>query len=309
MAPFATEGAHFLMKRYVGLLAVIALAITGTVVASRKISTKTVEADRAEDIGRIKAEYLERVGWIRSNPDEKSYKDEVGTFLRWYFKEINDHRNRFGGKKDYDEYLDELAKRSDKDEEAKRAMYEHVKKTFDLLRTNYQPQWSATDKGMRLDIVSTQLVPGADPKVRYQIVLWGAQRQMREDNRTKRMVTSSSFNVTWKLYDEKGVLIGEMNAAGDPAMKVDWPERYISVFPPQMVFGHYDIDRFPEKTKTVEMVWNVASRAPTGGDVAATYTWKLDAPAEWKLGAGEEWKGAQESVRPEEEINPKKAQR
>jgi len=34
------------------------------------------------------------------------------------------------------------------------------------------------------------------------------------------------------------------------------------------------------------------------------FQWKGDAPAAWKLGAGETWKGAQESVRPEEEIDP-----
>jgi len=39
-------------------------------------------------------------------------------------------------------------------------------------------------------------------------------------------------------------------------------------------------------------------------DINAEYKWNLDAPAEWKLGVGETWKGAQESIRPEEEIDP-----
>jgi hypothetical protein len=36
----------------------------------------------------------------------------------------------------------------------------------------------------------------------------------------------------------------------------------------------------------------------------ANFVWKIDAPAEWKLKPGEKWEGAEESVRPAEEIDP-----
>ena len=42
----------------------------------------------------------------------------------------------------------------------------------------------------------------------------------------------------------------------------------------------------------------------SGGDIVAVYQWKGEVPAAWKMGAGETWKGAQDSIRPEEEINP-----
>ena len=71
---------------------------------------------------------------------------------------------------------------------------------------------------MRLDIVSAAVQSaGGQPKIRYELVLWGAQREMREDAKLKKMVTSVAFNVTWKCTDEKGKLKAEVNAPGDPA--------------------------------------------------------------------------------------------
>jgi hypothetical protein len=301
------------MKRYIGVIVAIIFVIVAISTASSKYSAKVEEAARQENAARIKSEYLERVGWIRSNPDEKSYKEEVTSFFRWYFNQINDHKNRFGGSAEFDEYLDELDKRAEKGGTQvadKKAYYEYTKKMFDQFRGgNYAPVWSGADKGMRLDVVSTTPIStGGQSQIRYQIVLWGAQRELREEGKgMKKMVTSASFNVTWKLYDEKGKLIGEMNAPGDPAMKVDFPERFVAEFPPQMVLGHFDIDLLPAEVKNVDILFNVNSRSQSGGDVASNYAWKLDAPAEWKLRPGEEWKGAQESVRPEDEINPDKS--
>ncbi len=300
------------MKRYLGIIVALGFVIFAIVFAFQKWSAKVEEASRDSSAARIKSEYLERVGWIRSNPDEKTYKDEVGTFLRWYFTQVNTHLNEHGGNRNFDDYLKDLERKSErggKEQQAadKKAYYAYTRKLFDLLKGgNYSPVWSATDKGMRLDVVSTDVVmAGGTPQIRFQLVVWGAQRELREESKNmKKMVTSASFNVTWKLTDEKQVLVGEMNAPGDPAMKVDYPERYIPEFPPQMVLGHFDIDQVPANVKTVDITFNVASHAGSGGEVAAVYNWKLDAPAEWKLHEGQEWKGAQESVRPTEEIDP-----
>ena len=171
----------------------------------------------------------------------------------------------------------------------------------------YAPVWTATDKGMRLDVLSSDVVMVlGQPQVRLQLVLWGAQRELTEDNnKRKKMVTSASFNTKWVLNDDKGKLIGEMQA-GDPSMKIDFPERFIAEFPPQMVLGHYDMDMVPANVTKMDITFTVGSRSASGGDANATYNWKLDVPSEWKLRPGEEWKGATVSERPEEEIDPSK---
>ena len=65
----------------------------------------------------------------------------------------------------------------------------------------------------------------------------------------------------------------------------------------------------PVPLKSVEIAFNISSRAQSGGTINAAYNWKLDVPAEWKMRPGQEWKGAQESIRPEEEIDPAKREK
>ncbi|XXF75097.1 hypothetical protein P2318_18675 [Myxococcaceae bacterium GXIMD 01537] len=303
------------MKRYFGIIVLVAGVLIASVMSYRTLSARTREAQRDADVQRLQRDYLERVGWMRANPDDKKYRDEVGPFFKSYFAKVAEHQGRFGGNKDFDAYLQELEKREAKGKEGKegrandrRAFYDYTRKVFDAMRAGkYEPTWTATDKGMRLDVLSSDVVMVlGQPQVRLQLVLWGAQRELTEDNnKVKKMVTSASFKTKWVLNDEKGKLVGEMEA-GDPSMKIDFPERFIAEFPPQMVLGHYDIDMVPANVSKMDITFQVASRAATGGDAAATYNWKLDVPQEWKLRPGEEWRGATVQERPEEEIDPSK---
>jgi hypothetical protein len=300
------------MKGTWGFILLLVAVVIGGAVVWKKYEKKTVEAARTADFDRIQKEYLERVGWIRSNPEDRSYRDEVGTFFRWYFKEINEHHNRFGGNKNFDGYLEEIEKRSERLTDAqvaeKKKVYEYVKETFERLRAgNYSPIFTATSNGLRFDIVSADVkMVGGEPKIHMPLVLWGAQRELREDSaRMKRMMTSATFAANWKLFDAKGKLYGEMNASGDPSNLVDWPDRFIQEFPAQVVLGQYEMDLLPAEVVKAEMEFIVTSRSPTGGEARGSFVWKLDVPAEWKLKQGETWKGATEDVRPPEEIEQK----
>jgi len=300
------------VKRYFGIIVIIAGILIAAVMTYRTSSAKAQEAQREADFTRLQKDYLERVGWIRTNPDPASYGQEINSFFKTYFEQVSTYRNRYRLGNEFDAYLTELDSRGGKDERAqdKKVFYDYTRKVFDQMREGrYKPMWSATDKGMRLDVLSSNVVMVMNkPQVRLQLVLWGAQREERSDGKVKKMVTSASFKTQWKLTDEKGKLIGEMNG-DDPAMKVDFPERFIAEFPPQMVLGHYDMDLVPSEVKKMEITFNVSSRAASGGDVAATYLWKLDVPADWRLGAGQTWEGAEVTERAEEEIDPSKAQK
>jgi hypothetical protein len=296
------------MKRSLGMIIVVVGFLIAGVVAFNKYKSKVVEAEKTSSFDRIQKLYFERVAWIRANPDERVYRDEVQTFFRWYFKEINEHLNRFGGAREFDSYLKELETRKLTDQQLteRKRHYDYTKAVFDQFRSgNYSPLYTATDKGLRLDILSADVkMEAGQPRIRMPIVLWGASRELREEGKLKKMVTSSTFNVAWKLFDEKGKLYGEMSAQGDPASKIDHPEIFIPEFPGMIVLGHFDWDQLPSDVARVEIAITVSSRAPSGGEALANFDWKLDTPSDWKLRSGEEWKGAQESVRPEEEIAP-----
>jgi hypothetical protein len=294
------------MKRYLGVVIAAVGFLFVVVFAVGEFRKVRTESARDLNMARVHRDYLERVGWIRSNPDERSYKDEVGTFFRWYFKEVNEHLNRHQGNRNFDGYLTELQEKKDPQAAEKKARYDYVKRYFDQFRSgDYTPVWSSTDKGMRLDISSAGIVnAGGQEKIRLSTVLWGAQREMKD----KGMVTRASYNITWKLFDEKGKLYAEQTMTGDPAMKIDWPERLIPEFPPQMVLGHFDLDILPAEAVKSEMHITVSSASSSGGSINSTHIWRMDIPAEWKLKPGQKWEGAQESVRPEDEIDPSKSQ-
>ncbi len=296
------------MKRYFGLILVIVGILIAAVMTFRTASARALEAQRTADFTRLQKDYLERVGWIRVNPDVASYQREVSPFFKAYFEQVSSHQDRYRLSKEFDAYLAEIEKRGDERAADRKAFYEYTRKVFDQMREGrYKPVWTATDKGMRLDVLSSDVVVVlGKPKVRLQLVLWGAQREERQDGKVKKMVTSASFKTWWKLTDERGKLIGEMNA-DDPSMKIDFPERFIAEFPPQMVLGHYDMDLIPNEVKRMEITFNVSSRAASGGDATAAYVWKLDVPSDWRLGAGQNWEGAEVSERSEEEIDPSKA--
>ncbi|MDY7228073.1 hypothetical protein [Hyalangium rubrum] len=301
------------MKRYFGVLVIVAGVILGSVMFYRRLSSQAQEAQREADRVKIQSDYLERVGWMRSNPDEESYREELAPFFKVYFDQVNGHLDRYKGNKEFDTYLQELERRAEggKDEKSadRKAVYEYTRKVFDSFRNGrYKPLWTATDRGMRLDVIGAdvEMVQGT-PQVRFRLLLWGAQREMKDDGKVKKMMTSAAFDTMWKLTDAKGKLVGEIRG-GDPSMKTDWPERYISEFPPQMVLGHYDMDLVPSEVSKMEITFKVSSRASTGGTASATYVWKVEpVPSEWKLGAGETWKDATVDERPEEEIDPSKA--
>lgn len=112
----------------------------------RKWEEKTTEAKREASAAKIKQEYLERVSWIRAVPEQKAYTDEVGTFMRWYFKEVNEHVNEFRLNRNFDDYLVELEEKgarkgggdvdSAKDRSGeKKAAYESTKKLFDTFKS------------------------------------------------------------------------------------------------------------------------------------------------------------------------------
>jgi len=321
------------MKRYIGVLVAIAFVIGSIVWATKKYDAKTTEADRNVAAERLKAEYYERVAWIANIPDQKAYLNEVTTFLRWWFKEVNELQNKYGGNKKFDDYLVELKERADKPGknehlDDKKANYEYERWYFDLLKSgNYAPQWTGTSNGIRLDIISTDPVnSGGETKIRYKVLVWGLPREIHQtDERgTKKVVSNASFGITWKFTDEKGRLLAEMNANGDPSNKIDWPERFIKWFPPGLMVGHYDVDLIPAEVppqdekakdkkpvpvKTAEITFHVGARSVSGGDMSANMVWKLDVPNEWKLKPGEQWKNAGVDVRPEEEIDPSKKEK
>src|ERR1700737_3584230 len=105
------------MKRpYLGIFFIAALGVLAVAAAGyRKYQVKAFEAARELDLARIHLEYFQKVGWIRSDPDEKRYRGGVRPFLRGYFDQIKEHVSHFHQNPNYDSYLVELRSRPESD--------------------------------------------------------------------------------------------------------------------------------------------------------------------------------------------------
>lgn len=305
------------MKRVLGVLIAVVGVIVAVAIMSKRGQEKVLEAQRELGLARIQKEYLEKAGAVRTTPDPKAALADALSLFRWYFKELDAQQERFGGNRAFDDYLKELEARGGKDPQLsdRKATYGQVKAVFDAFRKgSYAPTWTATDKGIRVDVLEPQIVPSVTgERIRLPVVFWGVPRDLRADEsqgrNVKKMLVSASYTLNTKLLDKTGKLFAEMNVAGGPSMKVDWPERYIAEFPPQMVLGYYELERVPAEITKTELTFDVSAGNPVGSPVNAQMVWKLDPPANWKLRAGEKWENTQDSVRGPEEINPGKAAR
>jgi hypothetical protein len=295
------------MKRYSGVAIVFVALITAIGMTYSHYHGRSLEAERELDRVRIAKQYMERVGWVRANPDEKGFRYDSNALFRWYFREVEGHLAKFGGSKAFDEYEAELAKKAKEGDPKlaeRKARYEMVRGIFQRMQaTEYQPLYTSTQNGTRLDILSaTPVTVDGTQKIRWPIAVWGAYRETQEDvkNEIKKVVTSAHFDVHMKLYDAKDKAPYEMSISGEPSFKTDYPERYIWAFPPQILLGYFDVPLVPSDATKAEITFTVDARAPFGGSSQSTYVWKLDVPAAWKLKPGQKWEGAQEEIRPQE---------
>ena len=306
------------MRNKAGIVYLILLA--GIFVSSyaiyMRVSETAAEARRAVDAEKLRNQYLERVGWMRTLPDAKTYQDELRPFLRDYFAQVDELVKKYNLNPHFDDFQQSLSKREAAEKSSGSAstdptpgkiLYDRTALTFTQMHDGqYQPMSTATDKGLRLDIVSADLKREAGNQIVFSLVLWGAQREIREDkgNHTQKMVALVGFDAVWKIYDAKNKLIAEVHA-GDPGTRVDNPERFIPVFPPQMLLAEYKMDRIPAEAERMDMTVDVSARASWGSSQHATFNYSMPVAREWKLAPGEVWQGAQESERPQEEIDAK----
>jgi hypothetical protein len=96
----------------IGLLVVILGFSAAGVVGYRRAAVAQAQAAKELAALRLRTEALERVGWIRSNPDPDGYKNDVKGYLRWYFEQVSAQHAKFGGNPAFDDYLKDIDRKA-----------------------------------------------------------------------------------------------------------------------------------------------------------------------------------------------------
>jgi hypothetical protein len=332
------------MNPLIRLLVILGIGVGGAYFGLTRYQKLKIEDEHKLDLARIQREYLERSNWVNDVPDPEKYREERAGLMKWYFTQLTDHYNRYPAFKDYYKVAAELGAKPNtgpkkgkelakKPESAadlalKSQYYELTKSVFDSLKDgSYNPVFTTSSNSLRFDIYKISRVNGSEgPKLRFDVVLWGAQRRMEREtqatgNTISHMVTAASFNaMNFKFFckDEKAKakekdkeadkVCAEMNVTGDPEIKVDYPERWIEEFPPQAVIGFYDFDPLPPDPIKMQLEVLVTSRSGSGMDIPGSFKFETPVDSNWKLAAGEAWKGATTEERSKDYIEGKAEQ-
>jgi hypothetical protein len=308
------------MNPLIRLVVLLAIAAGGVYFGLTAYQKLKLTDQNSMDLDRIRQEYLERQNWVNAVPEPDHYRDERSSLEKWYFGELTSHYNRFPTFRDYYRVGEELAKSGKKEKGSKKddlslrqEYYDLTKSVWDQLKDgSYAPEFSAGSNSLRLDIYKVgRKTDDGKPVLRFDMVLWGAQRHMEREQSAaggtnSRMITAAQFQAMhFKMVDDEGKIFAEMDVTGDPPIKVDYPERWIEEFPPQAVIGYYEVDPLPAKPVKAEITINISSRSATGNDIPGTFTFSMPIPAEWKLAPGESWQGATTEERPKDYIDQK----
>jgi len=299
-----------LLKIFVPAIAIVVLAfyLVGEYNDTRE--THAYELAKAE----LRAEYLERAPVVWSIADADRYDTESRALIKWYFGELGKIYNRFPGHRvAEDRYLQDLEARkgSLRQEvyEGHKASYEQVREIWDLLRDGkYAPELTATQGAMRIDFLEFKPANvGGQQLITGRFVFWGAQRRKVEEKagnttQTRVEVQATFPDMQFKLFDAKGKPMAELSFGLPDGSFVPYPELRMEDFPPMAYVGTFSFPTVPFEAATVEIEGGARTRAPSGGELLASYTWKMDVPASWKMGEGQVWENAAHEVR--EELAP-----
>jgi hypothetical protein len=175
----------------------------------------------------------------------------------------------------------------------------YAQERLDALRGGYAPVLSASEQGMRLDLLSIR--PAEHPQsraraLRVDFALWGAPRRFERESAAAsggaraqaRVVVPVAFRqLAFRFVDAAGKTYGESSGAGDPYLALRDPDRFGDALPPGIIFGTWWFDPFPREAARVEMTVAVQAQGTSSAVLSPTFRWDVPVPEEWKLRPGE----------------------
>ncbi len=222
--------------------------------------------------------------------------EEARAVLRWWFDAVA-ATDRAGARTE-----------NAKGENAKAevAWRRYAEERLAALRAGYDPTLSASEQGLRLDILSIR--PGEHPDtheraLRVDFALWGAPRRLERDGGRGpvRVVVPLGFRqLSFRFLDASRKTYGEMTGTGDPWLVIKDPERFSAQLPPGVALGTWWVDPFPREAAEVEVAVQVQVQGTApGAALTPTFRWEVPVAEEWRLRPGEVYRAETREVAPE----------
>jgi hypothetical protein len=295
------------------IVLIVAVIAVGGFGVQQYVQRKT-DYEAQLDLQRVQREWDQRAPAARELPSNEDYGDEMRGLLRWYFSQLTDHDNRFPDERDHEHGWKDIQHKKQVQAikpvefDALSANHDEVLAVYKDLQHGYSPIYSGASSGQHFDFLRIEKqMHDNKPMLRIDFAWWGPQR--REDvNRSQEggqvvrrtVVNATVESLTFSLFDDKGKLYGEVTG-GEPQEKIPDPDRYVDLFPPNVVLGTWWIDLFPHEAQKMDVKLTASTRTVQGHDLVGSYTWSLPVKDDWKIGEGAKWEGATEEERDTEE--------
>lgn len=272
-----------LVKFALPVLFVVALAL----LAARAFTDSADAAAQKLWLEHARSQFAQRAAVVRAAPDTARYRDDQRALLRSWFADLAEIGNRFpalrgqpaafvpppprvrGGN------LGDWQQLSD----AQVAAWREGK--LDLVE-------SAAAQGLRLDLLR---VTRLDGKLAAEVAVWGAPEETQVDEpeagkQVQRVSVPLVFRgLSLRFLDAAGTVVARLDGGGEPALRLDMPERLTPDAPPGLVLGRFELPLFPPDAAEVEWTLGLQIRPVSGDTRAAQAVWKTKLDPAWSGGA------------------------
>jgi hypothetical protein len=271
----------------------------------------TDQADAAAQklaLEHARSQFSQRAAVVRAAPDKDRYRDDLRALLRAWFADQAEVSNRFpllrgqpapfvpppprvrgGDLRDWQQL-------------AESSVSSWREGKLDLIET-------AAAQGLRLDLMAVTSVAAPQPHLAADVAVWGAPEETQlEEPEAGKPVQRISVPLVFKglalrFFDAKGAVLARLDGGGEPALRLDMPERLVADAPPGVTLGRYELPLFPPGVAEVEWTFAAQVRSASGETRVAQAVWKVKAEPAW---SGTAW-SASDKVIAESEIEARAA--
>jgi hypothetical protein len=252
-------------------------------------------------------QFTQRAAVVRAAPDPARYRDDLRALLRAWFADVAEIGNRFPMLRGQQAAFVPPPPRvrggnlSDWQQLSEAQVGAWREGKLDLIE-------SAEAQGLRIDLLR---VATTEQKLLVDVAVWGAPEETQLDEpeagkQVQRVTVPLLFQgLALRFFDTSGKVVARLESAGEPALRLDMPERLTADAPPGLVLGRYELPRFPAGAAEVEWTLSAQLRTVSGDTRLAQASWKTKLEPAW---AGAAWtQSAGEKVVAESEMEAKAA--
>jgi hypothetical protein len=257
--------------------------------AARAWTDRADAAARSLLLEHARHQFAQRAAVARTAPSAEAWRADLRALLRGWFAEQANIGNRFpllrgqpapfvppppkvrGDAREFEDL-------------AKRQIGAWREGRIDLVETSYA-------QGLRIDLLRVAKEPQS--RLAVDVAVWGAPEEFETEEigefgkqLQRTMVPVVFKGLSLRFLDATGRIVARLEASGEPALRLDVPERLVADAPPGLILARYEPAQFPPGVDQIEWTLAVQVRSASGEARLAQAIWKTKPDPAW---VGEAW--------------------